>query len=290
MVAGFGGFVAEFLLDALGAFADALELLARDQRLHGVGALVVPVAVEAAREVLHDRAGRQHVDVDEVAGDGIAEVGVAQVAPARHAHHVVGQEQLVVHALLDARDLADGVEHAVEAGAARTRERVEQPHLDVRDEGQAEHQRVAADGVEVVQQDAHPHAALGRRAQPAHQPAGAGVGVDGVVLQVQRLLCVLDQRQPAAVGRLRAAQQQEAGIEARLVGVAALPQQRGQRRAVGRGERGRDGAVHLLRQLRAGAEHQEGQQRDAAADQCVEGRRRHAAGSFRGLGKAVPHV
>jgi hypothetical protein len=247
---GFSGFVVvvagglrdEFLVGLLRALAHGLQFFARDQRLHRVGALVVPVAVEAARQVLHDRAGRQHVDVDEVARGRIAEVGVAQVAPARDAEHVVGQEQLVVHALLDARGVVDGVEQAAEGGVARAGQRVEQPHLDVRDEGQAQHQRVAPGGVEVVEQHAHAHAAFGRRAQPAHEAAGAGVGVDGVVLQVQRLLGALDQREPAAVGGLRAAQQQEAGFVARLVGLAALLHQVGQRGAGGRrGDRGETG-------------------------------------------------
>jgi hypothetical protein len=85
--------------------------------------------------------------------------------------------------------------------------------------------------VEVVEQHAHAHAAFGRRAQPAHEAAGAGVGVDGVVLQVQRLLGALDQREPAAVGGLRAPQQQEAGFVARLVGLAALLHEVGQRGA-----------------------------------------------------------
>jgi len=73
--------------------------------------------------------------------------------------------------------------------------------------------------------------------------------VDRVVLQVQRLLGAFDQRQAAAVGRLRTAQQQEAGFVARLVGLPALLYQVGQRGAGGRrGDGGRDGAVDVLRQ------------------------------------------
>ena len=73
----------------------------------------------------------------------------------------------------------------------------------VRLEGQAQHLRVLAHGVEVVQQDAHAHAAPRGLAHALQQHLGAGVGVDRVVLQVQRALRAFDQRQPAGEARRR---------------------------------------------------------------------------------------
>ena len=178
----------------------------------------------------------------------MAEVGVAQIAPARHAHGVVGNEELVVHALLHAVKVAQHAERAAQCRAPGTGQRVEHAHFDVGHEGQAHHLRVAAGAVKVVQQDAHAHPPAGCGRHAAQQPPRAGVGVDGVVLQVECFLCSLHQGQAAAVGGLRPAQQQEAGSRARTGAGAALLHHLAQGGAARRGQRLADGALHLLRQ------------------------------------------
>ena len=75
--------------------AQRIEFLAGYQRLHRIGALVVPVAVEAARQFLDDRAGRQHVQVHEIGCLGIAEIGVAEVAAAGHPETLSAMKSLL---------------------------------------------------------------------------------------------------------------------------------------------------------------------------------------------------
>ena len=163
----------------------------------------------------------------------MAEIGIAQVAPAGDAHGVVGNEQLVVHALLHPRKIAQGTDHAPQRRVTGTGHRVEHAHFDVGLKGQAHHLRVRAGGVEVVQQHAHAHAAPGCGHHAAQQTLGAGIGVNGVVLQVQRFLGRLDQCQAAAIGRLGAGEQQKAGFKAPTRRRAALLHLGGQRGACG---------------------------------------------------------
>ena len=78
--------------------------------------------------------------------------------------------------------------HARGDAAVAHRQRVEHAHLDVRAGGQAGQHRVLADGVQVVDQQAHAHAARGGVGQLAQElPAGGVVG-DLVVLGVDALL------------------------------------------------------------------------------------------------------
>ena len=63
---------------------------------------------------MHHRARRQHVQVHKIAGVGVAEIRIAQVAPTRDTHGIVGNEELVVHALLQALEVAQHAEHAAQ--------------------------------------------------------------------------------------------------------------------------------------------------------------------------------
>ncbi len=79
---------------------------------------------------------------------------------------------------------------------APARERVEQPDLQVRRGVQRQQQRIFAGGVQIVEQQAHAHAAQRRVAQRAQQVAAGAVVVDLVVLHVERALGALHQFQP----------------------------------------------------------------------------------------------
>ena len=240
--------------------AQRAQLFGRDERLHRVGQRVVPVLVEAGRHLRHHRANGQDVHVDEVAAVGGAEVGVAQVAPAGDAPGVVGDVQLVVHAVLHAPEVVQRAHGAHHGGAAPARQRVVHAHLHAGQKSHAHHQRVLAGGVEVIQQDAHAHAALGGQAHFLQQARGALVAVDGVVLDVQRAAGLLRQRQAAAEGEVGGIDQRVAGQVGRRVGRPARRRQLAQRRAGGAGQRVRYRALDVLGQAAAARQHDRQQQ------------------------------
>jgi hypothetical protein len=81
-------------------------------------------------------------------------------------------------------------------------ERVEEPYLDVRVRGKTGEERVGAGGVEVVHQQPHAHAAVGRIAQGTQQVAAGLVVLHKVVLHVD--------------GALRAAREFDARVQREL--------------------------------------------------------------------------
>ena len=147
----------------------------------------VPVAVEDLRHVLHDGAHHEGVHVDEVRLGAAQEVLVGDVAAADHRHHAVGDEHLVVHAVVEAAEVEErrrvAAGDAFRAGAA---ERIEQAHLDVRERRQAAQQRVRLGGVEVVDEQAQAHATHRGVAQRRHQQPPGRVVLELVVLHVER--------------------------------------------------------------------------------------------------------
>ena len=136
------------------------QLIFADQGLHGIGAHIVPVAVKAARQVFDHRAGCQHIDIHKVAIIRCVEIGVAQIAPAHYAHGVISHKQLVVHALLGALKVRQYAPGPPQAGAARTRQRVEHAHFHIGHKSQAHDLCIRACAVKVVQQHPHPHTTL----------------------------------------------------------------------------------------------------------------------------------
>ena len=223
-----------------------VQLFLVDQGLHGVGALVVPVLVKTARELLHQWTGDQHIGVDEV-GLRVAKIRVTQIAPTHHTHHVVGEKQLVVHALLRALKVAHRMPHAPDRGFPITGQRVEHPHLHIGHKRHPHHQRVAPRAMKVVEQNPHPHPTLRRSHDRQHQALGTGIRVNRVVLQIERLPRVLDQGQAPTVGRLRTAEQLEPRCtRARLVFLLLAALGDLQKRCVGcRFDGVGDGAVNV---------------------------------------------
>lgn len=221
-----------------------------DQRLHGVGANIVPVAVEAARQILDDRAAGQDIEIDKITFIGGVKVGIAQIAPTNHGQGVVGHKQLVVHALLRALKVGQQGPGAADGGGARAGQRVEHAHLHIGHKSQAHDLRVRPRAVEVVQQHAYAHAALGRLHDGAQQSPGTLVCMDGVVLQIQRFLCVFHQRHAAAEGMLGAGEQGKSRGIWLCLGRASLRDEQTQLCALGLAQCGADGALHILGQRR----------------------------------------
>ena len=106
------------------------------------------------------------VHVDEVARSAAHEVLVGDVAPAGHGDRAVGDEELVVHAVVQAREVGQRCRETCRRGFARP----QQKGLNSRtstfgNAAKRAKQPVGADGVEVVDQEAHAHAAQRRVAQ-----------------------------------------------------------------------------------------------------------------------------
>ena len=150
--------------------AHFVEFLARHQRLHRIGALVVPVGVEAARQVLHDRPGGQHVEVDEVA--------LARRCRSRRRPGCGRRSRAstlsAMKSLLCMRCWMRDASSSELKRRPRVEPRAPASGLNIRismlgSKARRMHQRVAAGAVEVVQQDAHAHAAPRRIAHAAEQ-------------------------------------------------------------------------------------------------------------------------
>ena len=171
----------------------------------------VPVGVEDVRELRNDGADDQRVHVDEIVGRAAHEVLVGDVAATGDDDHAVGDEELVVHPVVEALEVEQRRGELGQEPAAPAAERVEQPHLDVRERGEPDEQRVAAGRVEIVDEQAHAHAALRGVAHIAQQQVPGLVVVDMVVLQVERPRGAPGEFDPR-VERIRAQwQQPEAG-------------------------------------------------------------------------------
>ena len=177
-------------------------------RLDRVDDLAVPVAVEDLRHRADDGAHHERVHVDEVRVGGAQEVLVGDVAAARHRHHAVGDEELVVHAVVEPAEVEDRRRvAAADAAAAVAAERIEEAHLDVRERRQAAQQRVGVGRVEVVDEEADAHAAQARVAQRGHEEAPGRVVLEHVVLDVERGRRALRELDPG-VERVGAERQQ----------------------------------------------------------------------------------
>ena len=101
-------------------------------------------------------------EVDESGVGLLAEVLVAEVAPADDGRGIVGHEHLVVHAVVEPGGIAEELREPAEAERSAAQERIEDPYLDVamaRERGEGE---IAADRVDVVDEHPHAHAAVRR--------------------------------------------------------------------------------------------------------------------------------
>ncbi|MCY1505275.1 hypothetical protein D9M68_394780 [compost metagenome] len=245
-----------------------LELVGRERgaghALQRVDHVAVPVGVEDPGRLRHHRAGQQQLEVDEVGALAAQEVLVREVAPAGDGHGAVGDEQLVVHAVVEPPEIAEELQPAQRRVIARVHERVEQPHLRVRLGGQPEQQAVHAGGVEVVEQQPHAHPAPGGVAQFAQQQAAGLVVAELVGLHVERGLGAADELQPR-IERERGLDQRSHARQpvGRRIEAGGGMAERGGGRS-GNGDRGRP-IGQARRQAGAAGEHQHDQHQRRAA-------------------------
>src|SRR5881396_2819323 len=110
-----------------------------------------------------------------------AEVHVADVAAAQNRGDAVGDELLVVHAAIHAREAGEQLAEAVESGAVDVG--IEDPDLDVLMSVEARDQLVLLlEGAPVIEQHAHPHAAIGGVDEAVDDQRAGLIGVEDVVL------------------------------------------------------------------------------------------------------------
>ena len=188
---------------AIGALDDG-----RDR--HGRGA--VPVSVEYPRQIADDRPDRQHVQIAKI-GDGVhAVVVVADIAAADDRRRIVGDHQLVVHAAVEPAE----VDKEVEPRPPPVAGRVEQSDLDIGMGVEGGFDRIAGlVVVGIVDEEPHPHPAIGRLHHPVDDDPAGRIAVPDVVLHVEASLGQVGQRQADDEGLARLAQEAEAG-EARM--------------------------------------------------------------------------
>ena len=121
------------------------------------------------------------------------EVGIADVAAAGDGHRIVGDEQFVVHAVIDARDVRGGGEKTGPGCETPSREWIEDAHFDVGMLAQVQKASILTGGVQIIHQHAHAHAAFRREAHMVQQGAGRIILMNDVVLDVEGTLGVIGQ-------------------------------------------------------------------------------------------------
>ena len=231
---------------------------ARRYRLERQRVPTVPVAVEQRRQARQHRADNERVEVDEVDAVALHEVFVSDVASAGNRHGAVGDQQLVVHAPVDAAEVEQRGRKAPAKAASSGRKRVEQAQLDVRVRGEAGQQLVLSRGVEIVEQQANAHAAPRGVAQQAEEGAAGFVVVDVIALHVERMAGAAHQLQPSVQRHLAAGHEVKAAQRGVGLGRSSCPDQR--RRGVRRQR-------HCARTRRLGRQAGAAGGQDSGADQ-----------------------
>ena len=138
-------------------------------RADGIGLAAVPVRIEDRREARHDIADDKDVHVDKVAGRAPGKVFVGDVPTAHDGHRSVGDEELVVHPVVEPSEFPKRRRESACHALARTAKRIEEPHLDVGKGRKPAKHRVSAHRVQIVDQQPYAHAAQRCVAQAAHE-------------------------------------------------------------------------------------------------------------------------
>ena len=187
--------------------------------------LVIPVKIEFVGHLLHHGPDDHHVEIGKIHLRMRLEIFIADIAAADDGDLPVGGERLVVHPLIDAPEVGD---HAEQAGRTQGHG-VEHAHLDVRMTVDGEQRGVGGHRAEIVEQQAHAHAAVGRAEQMLEQDLARHVLVPDEILHIETALRRIRQRQPRGQGLAPVRKCVEAGLP--RMRRDARPHRRRQRRA-----------------------------------------------------------
>ena len=150
----------------------------------------VPEVIKTVRGIVADRAYADNINVLKV-DVGQCEVFVTDVAPAGNQRLVVGHNQLVVHTIVDAPELAELAEHFQPLAAQA--QRVVKAHLDIGVNIHRGNPAIFQLGADIINQQTHSHAAIGSLEQVLGNQSTRYIGVVDIVLDIQALLGHVDQ-------------------------------------------------------------------------------------------------
>ena len=166
----------------------------------GYAYLLFQKASNEADNSRYDRTRPHHVQIDEIVFRIAREVFVADVAAAGDGERIVRHEQLVVHAMIDAPDVGHRQQKAGPRRESSAGKRIEHPHLDVCMFAQMQEAPIFARRIEIIDQNAHPHAPIRREAHMMQQQPRGIVLMNDVVLNVQRALGMVRERDEVGQG------------------------------------------------------------------------------------------
>src|SRR4029077_3233887 len=145
----------------------------------------VPELLESSGELVHHRAGNEHIVIGELRLRIDLKVLVANVATAHQGDYTVCNEQLVVHAVVQAA-LAEGeFDAANEAAVAAIAPRIEDADRHLRLPEERQQLLITGNTFRVVKQNSHPHAALRGALQCLRDQAPGFIAMKNVVLQAK---------------------------------------------------------------------------------------------------------
>ncbi len=132
------------------------------ERLDRYGNRAVPVVVKGGRQLRYQGSAHENVIV-RVLGVGIdLKIGIADIAAADQGRRVVGNEQFIVHAIVEPLLFEQKFDGSNQSNVSAVAEGIENPHLDLRVRRHHEDLLVSGCRFAVVDQYAYMHAAIGR--------------------------------------------------------------------------------------------------------------------------------
>ena len=244
----------------------------------GDGCFVRPVGVEHLGCLRYHRANGKQVKVPVVVLVAGIEVIVGDVAAADHCHLVVDDEALVVHAPVQPAELQQHLRRLRDRAGLAGIEGIEDPDLDLVVRIERIEHRLGVLVVDVVHQQAHAHAAVGRGQQVLGEQFASGVIGEDEVLQVDADAGLVHQRQPAEQPvRAQGEHAESRFVVDRLADFGNFCDRLGDRRGIGRRDRSTRRLVVVFAQASACASaQQDGQRHGRQAQHSI---RRHVASS-----------
>jgi hypothetical protein len=115
-------------------------------------------------------------------------VFIADIAPADKSDRVVDNQQLVVHAVVEARCVERKFSSAKHLGVPSIHEWIEYPDLDLRMRLERRNLLVALERVAIIDQHAHAHSAIGSVKQRAGQQLAGLILTEDEILEVESAL------------------------------------------------------------------------------------------------------
>ena len=151
-----------------------------------------PEQLEALLDLAAEGATADQIQIDEVRGRPQPEVTIADVATPDHRLATIHQQQLVVHAVVDATEAEQAFQQQGQGTPAPQPERIEQANLDA---GLCRHhlQETIVAGIEVVDEQLNPDPSPRRMEQLRQQQLAAAVLFPAVILGLDPAAGAADQ-------------------------------------------------------------------------------------------------